>query len=78
MRQVKGSSSRWLNEKHADLGFAWQEGYSVFSVSESNIPAVVKYIENQEEHHRTRDFKEELVKMLEQNGIEYDERFLLG
>lgn len=78
MRQVKGSSSRWLNEKSTDLKFNWQEGYSVFSVSQSVLPAVVKYIENQEEHHRQRSFKEELVMILEKHHIEYDERFFLG
>src|SRR5215470_5361705 len=52
-RILKTNSSRWVRDKW-NSGFAWQAGYGVFSVSESNVSAVVKYIANQEEHHRKR------------------------
>jgi putative transposase len=74
-RIVKTNSSGWLRKKgHKE--FAWQSGYGVFSVSESNIPAVTKYIATQEEHHRRRSFQEELVAFLKKNKVAYDERYI--
>jgi hypothetical protein len=59
-------------------GFSWQEGYGAFSVSPSQVSAVKRYIQNQEEHHRKRNFEEEFVILLRSCGIEYDERFVFG
>ena len=74
---VKSNSSRWIHESFSRLrNFAWQEGYGAFSVSKSEQQKVVKYIANQEHHHRTRTFKEELIKLLDKHEIEYDERYL--
>jgi len=56
----------------------WQSGYGAFSVSESGVAAVERYIANQKEHHRKRTFREELVELLERHGIEYEGRFLPG
>ena len=56
--------------------FAWQTGYGAFSVSHSNAPAVVKYIQAQEEHHKKVSFQEEFVQFLKRNGVQYDERYL--
>src|SRR5215469_3432648 len=55
---LKGNSSRWLNQQQR--GFAWQEGYSGFSVSPTSKHLVIRYIENQQEHHRNRSFEAEL------------------
>ena len=55
-RIVKANSSRWMHEK-GNRQFVWQAGYGAFSVSESSIPAVTKYIATQEEHHKKRCFK---------------------
>ena len=74
-RVVKSNSSRWVREKYSK-SFAWQTGYAVFSVSESNADAVVKYIATQEEHHRKRSFQEELVAFLKKNHIEYDPKYI--
>lgn len=74
-RVVKTNSSRWLREKHSPA-FAWQTGYGVFSVSESSLPEVTKYIANQHEHHRKRSFQEEYVAFLKKNHIEYDPRYI--
>lgn len=57
MRDLKANSSRHLNEK--ERGFAWQDGYAAISVSPSQIDVVRKYIENQEQHHTTRNFESE-------------------
>ena len=74
-RVVKANSSRWVRGK-GNTDFAWQTGYGAFSVSESNVPAVSRYIANQEEHHRKRSFQQELVGFLKKNRIPYDERYI--
>lgn len=73
VQKLKGSSSRWMGH-----GFSWQEGYSAFSVSPSQVPVVKRYIQNQEEHHRKRNFEEEFVSPLRNCGIAYDERYVFG
>lgn len=76
---LKGGSSKWIHEEFPLLSqFGWHEGYGAFTVSKSNIPAVVSYIQNQREHHRKRTFQEEYLEFLRANGIEYDERYLWG
>ena len=75
MRTVKARSSKWVHETIENLGaFAWQEGYSVFSVSKSQEDAVKRYIATQAEHHRKEDFKSELLRLLQAHGVEFDER----
>ena len=56
--------------------FKWQAGYGVFSLGQSQLPVLLRYIENQNEHHRTRTFQEELLEILKRYGVEYDERYL--
>lgn len=70
---VKTSSSRWL--KTAAGGsqlFSWQNGYGAFSVSQSQVPAVVRYITQQEAHHRRFSFEDELKRTFDRHGIDYD------
>jgi putative transposase len=74
-RVVKANSSRWVREKHS-AEFAWQTGYGVFSVSESSMADVTKYISGQEEHHKKRSFQEEFVAFLKKNHVEYDPRYI--
>jgi putative transposase len=77
MRTVKARSSKWVHDAFPSLGrFAWQEGYSVFSVSKSQEPAVKAYIAGQREHHQKEDFKSELLRMLRLHEIEFDERYV--
>lgn len=77
MRVVKTNSSRWIHETFpAMAAFAWQRGYGAFSVSQSNVPSVMGYIEGQEEHHRTVTFQEEFVAFLRRHGVAYDERYI--
>ena len=77
MRDVKSGSSSWINERNFTRGrFVWQEGFSAFSYSISQIDDVIKYIANQAEHHKGVDMVEEYKKLLEKNGIPYDERYI--
>ncbi|HET7711077.1 MAG TPA: IS200/IS605 family transposase [Thermoanaerobaculia bacterium] len=74
MRVIKTNSSSWVRHRLPEFG--WQTKYAAFSVSPSALTKVVAYIERQEAHHRKRSFQEELVELLEKNGVEYDERYL--
>ncbi|MES2504395.1 MAG: IS200/IS605 family transposase [Myxococcota bacterium] len=75
---LKTSTSRWLKTKDIGLRhFAWQTGYGVFSVSESQIEHVRQYIRNQEIHHRKQTFKNELIKFLTMSNVPYQEQYLL-
>jgi hypothetical protein len=56
--------------------FHWQGGYAAFSVSESNVGRVSRYIERQETHHRRVSFQDELREFLRRHGQEWDERYL--
>jgi putative transposase len=77
VEEVKTSSSVRIKEEGPKLkDFHWQNGYGAFSVSQSNVEEVKRYIANQEEHHRTRTFQEEFRLILEKHGIEYDERYV--
>jgi REP element-mobilizing transposase RayT len=77
VRDIKANSSRWIHEEFDDTeDIAWQTGYGVFGVSFSDVDRVRDYIERQEEHHRTRSFKEEFLELLKRHHIEYDERYL--
>jgi len=77
MRKVKGCSSKWIHDTFPDRAkFEWQRGYSAFSVSQSHVSRVVRYIEQQKIHHAKRSFRDEYVRLLERHGIAHDERFL--
>jgi putative transposase len=76
IKKIKANSSGWLAD---EIGkFAWQAGYGAFGVSKSNTASVVKYIKNQEQHHRKMTFEQEFVALLEKHGIEYDSRYIFG
>jgi REP element-mobilizing transposase RayT len=77
MRTVKARSSKWVHETYSQLAdFAWQEGYSVFSVSKSQEHAVKAYIVGQAEHHKKEDFKSELLRILHAHGVEFEEKYV--
>jgi len=75
MRSIKKGSSEWI--RSVIPKFHWQDGYSAFTVSRSQIDRVRKYIAGQAEHHRTKAFADEYRELLLANGIDFDERFLL-
>lgn len=77
VRDIKNNSSRFINEKKWVLGkFQWQEGYGAFSYSRSQRSDIIKYIENQENHHAKNSFKEEYLEILKKFEIQYDENYL--
>ncbi|PQO27480.1 transposase [Blastopirellula marina] len=77
VRDVKSISSHWIHTTiPGSRAFAWQQGYSVFSVSQSGLADVKDYIARQEEHHAKRSFKNELLMFLKKHGVEYDERYM--
>ncbi len=76
VQKIKGNSSKWINEQgRLRNRFSWQEGYGAFTVSESQIASVARYINNQENHHRNLSFKEEFTQFLRRHQVEYDERY---
>ena len=74
--ELKKASSKWVGRKY-DHEFEWQEGYAIFTVSASMLTRVEAYVERQEEHHRKKNFNEELKELLEKHGIEYDPKYLI-
>ena len=77
MRDIKASSSKFINEKNwLNTKFNWQSGFGEFSYSKSQIDRVVKYIMNQEEHHRKTSFKEEYISLLKKFEVDYNEKYL--
>ena len=77
MRTIKARSSRWVHDTFPKLGaFAWQEGYSVFSVSKSQEEGLKKYIAGQAEHHKKEDFNSELLRILRAHGVEFEEKYV--
>ena len=73
---LKANSSKWMSEQ--GKAFSWQEGYGAFSVSSSNLDQVIRYIQNQEAHHRKISFEEEFRALLRKHGVEYDPKFVFG
>lgn len=77
MQDVKAYSSKWINsKKFLSSRFEWQSGYGVFSYSKSQIPRVIRYIKNQKEHHKKKNFIEEYREFLEKFQVEFDERYI--
>ena len=77
MQDIKGDSSKWINNKKlAGTHFSWQEGYGAFSYSKSQVDAVIKYINNQEKHHRKKSFIEEYYDFLKKFEIDFDESYI--
>ena len=74
---VKVATSKWIKTKGpVYAGFHWQNGYGSFSVSQSNVPALMRYIADQQEHHRHKSFQEEYRGLLGRHEIGYDERYV--
>jgi len=76
-RDIKAISSKYINESNwMKFKFNWQEGYGAFSYSKSQIDSVIKYILNQEQHHKKKTFREEYIEFLKKYEIEYDDKYL--
>lgn len=77
MQNVKRDSSDWINKTQLTKErFSWQEGYGAFSYSKSQLSKVIDYIEVQEEHHKKRTFSDEYKKILQDFGIEYNDKYI--
>lgn len=77
VKDIKVSSSVWIKEQGLFPAFkAWQEGYGAFTYSIKEKEALVNYIKKQETHHKTITFREEYIKLLNEHGIEFDEKYL--
>lgn len=77
MKQVKQDSTKWINKNSlSKSSFSWQEGYGAFSYSKDQLPRVIRYIKNQEEHHRVKPFREEYLELLKAHDIEFDEKYI--
>ena len=77
VRDIKSTSSNFINGKKWVKGkFSWQIGYGAFSYSNSQLERVIKYVLNQEEHHKRKSFKEEYLEFLSKFEIDYDDKYL--
>lgn len=75
MRELKASSSRWIRQNHFEK-FAWQARYGAFTVSESQVEDVRRYVKNQKVHHQKRSFNDEYIKFLKAHKIDFEEKYL--
>ena len=79
IKQVKQDSSKWINQQGYVQGkFSWQAGYGAFSYSKSQIPRVVRYIQNQKEHHKKKTFREEYLEFLKAFEIDFNEGYIFN
>lgn len=76
VRELKKSATDWVHTEIGYRPFQWQEGYAIFSVSPDARDQVLKYIQNQAEHHRKLSFRDELKEMLDRAGLDYDPTYL--
>lgn len=79
LREIKSNSSKWINERKFVVGkFEWQEGYGAFSYGVSQVKYIINYIQNQENHHKTKPFKTEYISLLKEHEIEYNDKYVLS
>ena len=77
VEEVKTSTSKWIKTRGAEFcEFHWQSGYGAFSIGQSQVAAVKKYIANQKEHHHQRTFQDEFRALLKNYNVEFDERYV--
>ena len=76
VRKIKASSSKYIKEQLDNSYFAWQDGYAAFSYSKSHVDSVIQYILKQSEHHAKRNFKDELISIFENVGVDYNKDYL--
>jgi putative transposase len=77
VRDIKAASSKFINEQRWVVGrFGWQEGFGAFSYARSQLNTVIQYIQNQQQHHAGKTFRQEYVEMLEKFGVTYDQRYI--
>jgi REP element-mobilizing transposase RayT len=77
VRELKKASTSWVREEIGLRTFTWQEGYAAFTVGHRERDLVKAYIDRQEEHHRVKTYKEEVLAMLDEHGVEYDPKYFV-
>jgi len=78
VKDIKLASSEWIKENKIFKDFnGWQDGYGAFTYSIKEKDRLIEYVKNQEEHHKVKTFKEEYMELLNEHGIEYEEKYLL-
>jgi REP element-mobilizing transposase RayT len=76
VKELKRVSSLWLKKEYRIRQLEWQGGYAAFSVSQSDLEQVTKYIANQAEHHKKTSFQDELRLLLQEHDVVWDERYI--
>ena len=77
VREIKKATTHFINDNHLTRShFQWQEGFGAFSYHRSMLPTIVRYINNQKEHHRTTTFRDEYYRLLDEFKIKHDEKYL--
>jgi len=77
LEETKSHSSKWIKTKgNSYTDFYWQNGYGAFSVNPADVEVVIKYIQNQEEHHTRKTFQQEYRSFLDKYKVDYDERYV--
>jgi putative transposase len=77
VKEIKEHSTKFINDKGIlRTKFYWQAGFGAFAVSKRDVPMIINYIKNQEEHHRKSSFKEEYISVLKEQEVNYKEEYL--
>ena len=76
VQNIKTESTKWIKEQKLSPSFAWQEGYGAFSYSKSHVDAVIRYIQNQEAHHKKETFLDEYRNFLKAFEIDFEEQYI--
>jgi REP element-mobilizing transposase RayT len=77
LEELKKSSSKWIKRQDSSFSsFKWQDGYGAFTIGQSNVVALKRYIELQDSHHRKRSFEDELRGLLKKYRVDFDERYI--
>ncbi|MGK5091739.1 IS200/IS605 family transposase [Deltaproteobacteria bacterium TL4] len=77
LEEIKKSSSLWIKQRDARCSdFSWQAGYGAFSLGQSQLDSLIRYIDTQREHHQKMTFQEELLELLRKYNVAYDEKYL--
>jgi REP element-mobilizing transposase RayT len=78
IKDIKLAGSDYVKKKCLFSKFSgWQDGYGAFTYSIKEKDRLIEYVKNQEEHHKTITFRDEFIKLLNEHGIEFDEKYLL-
>jgi putative transposase len=78
VQEIKKASSKWINDQRLVIGrFSWQEGFAAFSYSPEALPNVIRYIENQEQHHHKSTFAEEVTSLLNEFKVDFNPKYVL-